>query len=318
LPHAVYSTFVLEARFGFNNTTVRTFIMDRVKGLMLALVLGPPMGAAVLAFFTFAGDAAWLWVWLALTAFQLLLLFIAPACIMPLFISFTPLEDGPLKRAIHEYASQVGFAFGGIFQVDGSTRSNHSNAFFTGFGATKRIALFDTLIAQTTLPELVAILAHEVGHEKRGHIKQSLAFSVLYLFVMLYLVSLFISYTPLFTAFFVSTPSVYVGLLLFQMLFAPLDTFLQIVLSARSRANEFEADRYSVETYKQPEALISGLKKLTRENLSNLTPHPLYVFLHYSHPPVVERIAAIRRHHLEVGGTAPHSGAPRHKKFWLL
>mmetsp|Transcript_44841 Transcript_44841/g.124333 ORF Transcript_44841/g.124333 Transcript_44841/m.124333 type:complete len:240 (+) Transcript_44841:709-1428(+) len=233
---------------------------------------------------------------------------------MPLFLTFTPIEDGPLKAAIVAYADAVGFAFGGIFQIDGSTRSSHSNAFFTGFGATKRIALFDTLVQQTTTQELVAILAHEVGHEKKGHIVQGMGFSVVYLFVVLWLMSLFLSYGPLFAAFFVSQPSTYVGLLLFQMLYAPVDTFLQMGLSARSRSNEYEADRYSVETYGQPEALIQGLKKISCTSLVNLTPHPLHVFLHYSHPPVLARVDAIRTHHAKVGGaapTAPARGKPR-------
>jgi len=201
LPWSVYSTFVLEERYGFNRTTLTTFVTDRLKGLALVLLIGPPLAAGVLWFFLEAGRLAWLYCWLLLAAVQLLLMCIAPVCLMPLFLKFTPLADGELKTAIEDYARRVDFEFGGIYEIDGSTRSSHSNAFFTGFGATKRIALFDTLIRSATVDELVAVLAHEVGHEKHGHVIQSLAVSLAYSLAMLYLMAFLLSYPPLFTAF---------------------------------------------------------------------------------------------------------------------
>jgi len=294
VPWEIYFTFVLEERFGFNKTTARTFVMDKLKGLALMLALGVPLMGAILAFFIYAGEAAWYLCWGFMAAFQILIMFVAPIWIFPLFNEFTPLPDGELKDAIDKYAAGVGFKYGGIYQIDGSKRSAHSNAFFTGFGKTKRIALFDTLVAQMSTTELLGVLAHEVGHEKRGHIVQGIVVSLLYTFVLLYIMSLFLSFPPLFAAFSVSHVSVYVGLVLFQLLFSPVDTFMQIGMTMRSRSNEFEADRYSVDTYGEPEALVNALKKLSRENLANLTPHPLHVFLTYSHPPVLERVAAIR------------------------
>jgi len=299
LPWSVYFTFVLEERFGFNKTTVKTFVLDLLKGVLLAAVLGGPLGAVVLAFFVYAGGAAWYLCWIFVAVFQVVLMFVAPIWIFPLFNEFTPLEPGALKDAIDTYAAGVGFEYQGIYQIDGSKRSAHSNAFFTGFGKTKRIALYDTLMKQMDTTEIVGVLAHEVGHEKRGHVVQGIVVSLCYTFLLLYLMSFFLSYAPLFSAFAVSHTSVYIGLVLFQLLFSPVDTFMQIALTMRSRANEFEADRYSVETYGEPDALIDALKKLSRENLSNLTPHPLHVFLSYSHPPVLARIAAIRAHHAQ-------------------
>jgi len=296
LPWSVYSTFVIEERFGFNKTTARTFVLDRIKGLLLTAAIGLPIAAAMFAFFLHAGPRAWLYCWGFLATTQIFLVFVAPVWIMPLFNEFKPLENQAITSAIQAYAEGVGFRYGGIYEIDGSRRSSHSNAFFTGFGATKRIALFDTLVEKTSVTELLAILAHEVGHEKLGHIRWSIVFQLAYTFALLYIMSLFLSYPPLFAAFGVASPSVYVGLILFQLLFSPVDTLLQVVLTMRSRANEFAADRYSVETYRQPEALVSGLKHLSKDNLDNLTPHPLHVFLSYSHPPVLARIAAIRAH----------------------
>jgi len=296
LPWSIYFTFVLEEKFGFNKTTAKTFVVDLLKGLMLGVVLGAPLMAAVLAFFIYTGDRAWWLCWCFIAAFQIVVMFVAPVLIFPLFNEFTPLPEGELKEAIARYATSVGFTYGGIFEIDGSKRSSHSNAFFTGFGSTKRIALFDTLLKQMSTTEILGVLAHEVGHEKRGHIKLGIATSLAYMFVMLYVMGLFLSYPPLFAAFSVSHASVYLGLVLFQLLFSPVDTLMQIVLTMRSRANEFEADAYSVETFGEPEALVDALKKLSRENLSNLTPHPLHVFLTYSHPPVLARIEAIRAH----------------------
>jgi len=292
-PFALYSTFVIEARYGFNTATPTTFMADRVKGLLLAVVIGGPALAGVLAFFEYAGADAWWQCWLAVTAFIMGLQYIAPTWIMPLFNKFEPLEEGDLKTAILALAGSVDYPLKNVLVMDGSRRSKKSNAFFTGFGRNKRIALFDTLIEQHTPAEMIAVLAHEIGHFKRHHIKQMMAASILQTGGMLFLLSFFIGYQGLFDAFFMGQPSVYAGILFFALLFAPLDFFVGLGLHSLSRRNEYEADRFAVATTGSPTAMVTALKKLSADNLANLTPHPLYVFLNYSHPPLPARIRAI-------------------------
>lgn len=293
LPFSIYGTFVLEERFGFNKTTVKTFITDLLKGLALSIVLGVPVIAAVLWFFESAGQFGWLYCWIALTVFMLAVQFIVPTWIMPLFNKFTPIEDGELKTAILEYSKSVNFPLKGIFVIDGSRRSSKSNAFFTGFGKNKRIALFDTLIEQQSVPELVGIVAHEVGHYKRKHIVQSMILGILQSGAMFFLLSLFLNNKQLFAAFHVTELSVYAGLVFFFMLYSPISEILGIAMNIISRKNEFEADEFAGKTTENPSFMISALKKLSSDNLSNLTPHPLFVFLNYSHPPVLDRIRAL-------------------------
>ncbi len=295
LPFNIYSTFVIEERFGFNKTTPATFVTDILKGLALAIALGGPLLAGILAFFEYAGPYAWVYCWVASTGFALFTQFIAPTWIMPLFNKFKPLEEGELKEKILSYAHSVNFPVQGIFIMDGSRRSSKSNAFFTGFGKNKRIALFDTLIANHTVPELVSILAHEIGHYKKKHILQGMILSILHMGVLFFLLSIFISHRGLFDAFYMEHRSIYAGLIFFGLLYTPIETLLSIFMQILSRRNEYEADRFAVETADQPEIMIQALKKLSRHNLSNLTPHPFYVFLNYSHPPVLERIKALRR-----------------------
>ena len=295
LPFRIYSTFVIEARYGFNRTTPWTFVADLLKGSLLAIVLGGALLGIILAFFEWAGPLAWLWCWVAATAFMLAVQFIAPTWIMPLFNKFTPLETGDLHDAILEYARSARFPLRGIFVVDGSRRSSKANAFFTGFGRNKRIGLFDTLVDQYTVPELVGVVAHEVGHYKKRHLWQGMALSIVHLGAMLWILSLFLEQEGLFAAFYVTEPSVYAGLLFFGLLFTPVELVLSVLVNLFSRRNEFEADRFAAETTGSGEPLISALKKLSADNLTNLTPHPLAVFLAYSHPPVLQRIAALRR-----------------------
>ena len=313
LPFEVYSTFVLEEHFGFNKTTCRTFVMDRIKSLFLTLVLAPfPLGL-VIYYFSNSGPYGWFWAWSIITAFQVVLLLIAPILIMPLFLKFTELPQGELRTAIESYAKSVDFkAAGGIFEVDGSTRSSHSNAFFTGFGSTKRIALFDTLIQQSNTSEIIAVLAHEVGHEKKGHVTNRLLTAIVHTFALFWVMSFFLAEPALFSAFSVSHPSVHVGLVLFGLLYEPINVFLEILMTMRSRADEREADRYSVDTNGDAEALVSGLKKLSKNNLDNLTPHPFHVWLTYSHPPVLERIQLIRRRADELKAMAQASKSSMH------
>lgn len=294
LPFRWYSTFVIEERFGFNKTTPRTFLFDLVKGLLLALILGAPLLAAVLWFFEAAGSLAWLWCWLVVTTFTLVVQFVAPTWIMPLFNKFTPLEEGELREAVLGYAKKVSFPLQGLFVIDGSRRSTKANAFFTGFGSRKRVALFDTLIEKHTPEELVAVIAHEVGHFQRKHILKGMIVGIVHMGVVLFLLSIFLEHRGLFEAFGIAEPSVYAGLVFFGMLFAPIDLVLSFFMQRWSRRHEFEADAFARETTGSGATLVSALKKLSTENLANLTPHPFYVLLHYSHPPLVQRVEALR------------------------
>ena len=295
LPFRLYSTFVIEARFGFNRTTVGTFASDLLKSLVLGVVLGGLLLAVVLLFFEWAGPLAWLWCWLAATAFMLTIQFVAPTWIMPIFNKFTALEDGELHDAIVNYTRSASFPLQGLFIVDGSRRSSKANAFFTGFGTNKRIGLFDTLVDDYSVPEVVAVVAHEVGHYKKQHIVKSMVLSVAHLGVMFWVLSFFLQQEALFTAFFVTEQSVYTGLLFFGLLFTPVELVLSVLLNVFSRKNEFEADEFSALTTADAESLVRALKKLSADNLSNLTPHPFDVFLHYSHPPVLERIRSLHK-----------------------
>lgn len=293
LPFSIYTTFVIEERFGFNKTTWRTFVMDIVKGGILGLLLGGPLIAGILFFFEYAGGNAWLYCWIAVTLFMLVIQFVAPTWIMPLFNKFTPIEEGELKDAILGYARSINFPLENIYVMDGSKRSSKSNAFFTGFGKHRRIVLFDTLINNHSVEELLAILAHEMGHFKKKHILKMMVIGIIQTGIVFYLMSFFISYKGLFDAFYMAQPSVYAGLIFFGMLYAPIDFFTGLFMNHYSRKNEYEADRFAVETTEKSEPLVDSLKKLSMDNLSNLTPHPLYVFLNYSHPPVLERIKAL-------------------------
>lgn len=295
LPFSIVDTFVIEEKYGFNQTTWLTFGTDRLKGLLLAVVLGAPLLAGILSFFEYAGANAWWYCWVAVALFMLFVQFVAPTWIMPLFNKFTPIEEGDVKNAIIAYARSINFALKNIFVMDGSKRSSKANAYFTGFGSNKRIVLFDTLVEQHDTDELVAVLAHEMGHFKKRHILQMMLFGIGQMGVLFYLLSLFISQPALFEAFFMGDRiSVYAGLIFFGMLFAPIDFFVGLAVQMISRKNEYEADRFAVETGGKAHALIAALKKLSARNLSNLTPHPLYVFLNYSHPPVLERIKRLR------------------------
>ncbi len=301
IPFSIYSTFVIEERFGFNKTTPGTFVVDRIKGLLLSVVLGGPLLAGMIAIFEFLGAEAWIYAWAVVILFTLFIQFIAPTWIMPLFNKFTPLEDGELNQAILNYTDRVAFPLQGIYKIDGSRRSGKSNAFFTGFGKNKRIALFDTLIDNHTVPELVAVLAHEVGHFKKKHIPKNMIISFLHTGVMLFLLSLFIRVPGLHEAFMMEEISVYAGLLFFGLLYSPIEMVLSVIMQHFSRKYEFEADHFAAETTGDPESMVSALKKLSADNLSTLTPHPFHVFLHYSHPPVLQRVKAIRGYRTSAG-----------------
>ena len=293
-PFSLYATFVIEERFGFNQTNLSTWIKDRFKALLLAVILGVPLLGGVLAFFMYADDTAWLWCWLLVTVFMIGVQFVAPTWIMPLFNRFEPLEKGELRDAIMAYASSIGFPLEDIYVMDGSKRSSKSNAFFTGFGRHRRIVLFDTLIAKHSAEELVAVLAHEMGHYKMQHILKMMTIGILQTGILLFLMSLSIKTPALFEAFYVNQPSVHAGLVFFGLLYAPLDFFLGMIVQRISRIHEYAADRFAAETTGSAGAMIDTLKKLSVHNLSNLSPHPFYVFLNYSHPPVMQRIEALQ------------------------
>lgn len=294
LPFSVYSTFVIENRFGLNRTTVKTFIFDILKTIVLVVLLGGPILALILWFFEQGGDLAWLYCWLLVVGFTIIMQFLAPVVIMPLFNRFTPLADGELKEAITEYAREQDFALQGIYTMDGSKRSNRLNAFFTGFGRFRRIVFFDTLVEKLSVDELVVILAHEMGHFKKKHILKMMASSILQTGLMFFILSLFIQNPGLFEAFGMEHLSMYAGLVFFGFLYSPISTLLSVVGNVFSRKYEYQADGYAVSTTGKGRDLIAALKKLCLANLSNLTPHPLQVFLQYSHPPVLRRIEAIK------------------------
>jgi len=294
LPFGLYDTFVIEESFGFNKTTLSTFYADKVKGLLLAVFLGGPILALVLFLFERFGSIAWLYGWIAVSGFSLVMAYIAPTLIMPLFNKFKPLADGELKTAIQEMSKKCDFPLTEVFEIDGSKRSTKSNAFFTGLGKHKKIALYDTLIQNNGVGELIAVLAHEIGHYKKKHIIQSLVLGVLQIGVLFFLLKIFLKNEGLFYAFGVTELSVYGSLVFFTFLFEPISKLLSVIMMVLSRKNEFDADAYAAEVTGRPEDLISGLKKLSKDNLANLTPHPFYVLLNYSHPPMLKRIAALQ------------------------
>ena len=295
LPFSLYRTFVIEERYGFNKTTKATFFGDKLKQYLLMIVIGGPVLGAILYFFESAGDLGWLYVWLFITSFSIIMQPIFNNFIAPMFNKFTPLEDGPLKDKITQYLDKVNFPVKKLEVVDGSRRSAHSNAYFSGFGKSKRIALFDTLVEQLDDDEILAVIAHEVGHYKLKHIHSGIILGSLQTGIMFFILSFFIMNPNLFSVFYMENLSIYASLLFFSMLYAPISILLGVFFMMVSRKNEFSADAYSSETASLPESLISGLKKMSKENLSNLTPHRLNVFLNYSHPPVIDRINALRK-----------------------
>ena len=294
LPFRLYSTFVIEQRFGFNRTTPATFVADLLKGVVLAAVLGGILLGAVLLFFEWTGPLAWLWCWLAATVFLFVVQFVAPTWIMPLFNTFTPLESGELRESILSYSRDADFPLKDIFVVDGSRRSSKANAFFTGLGRNKRIGLFDTLVKNYSASELVAVVAHEIGHYKKRHILKSIVLRIAYTGGLFFVMSLVLRQEGLFDTFYMSEMSVYAGLVFFGLLFSPVELLLSLYVNAVSRRNEFEADAFAAATTGKADDLVSALKKLSTDSLTNLTPHPLHVFLHHSHPPVLRRIKALR------------------------
>ncbi|MGD2063494.1 MAG: M48 family metallopeptidase [Nitrospirota bacterium] len=294
LPFRYYSTFGIEQRFGFNRTDHRTFWLDHAKAALLAIGLGGPLLALVLFLFDRFGPGAWVYGWTVTILFLLAVQYLAPAWIMPLFLRFTPLEDGELREAILALARRVGFPVRGIYVTDGSRRSTKANAFFTGLGRHKRIALFDTLVDGHPVDEVVAVVAHEIGHYKRRHVLQGTLLSIAHTGLLFGLLSLCLTRPGLFAAFGVEHLSVYAGLVFFGLLYTPVEMILSLLLRVVSRRNEYQADRFAVAATGDWRPLAAGLKRLSRDHLANLTPHPLYVALHYSHPPLAQRLTAMQ------------------------
>lgn len=295
IPASIYSNFVLEAKYGFNRMTAPIFLIDLVKSLVLGALFGVPLLYLLFYLYQRAEAGWWLWGFCAFFGFQLFLAAIFPTFLAPLFNKFTPLQEGSLKEAILKIAQRIQFKLSGIFVIDGSKRSSHSNAYFAGLGRFRRIVLFDTLVNDFSEPEIVAVIAHEMGHNKKRHIQKQLLFSLIATLAGFYLLSLAIDWRPFYQAFNAGAPAPHKALILLSLFAGHFTFFLTPFSNWLSRKYEYEADRFSVETTRDPSSMSSSLVKLSEKNLSNLTPHPLYSFYHYTHPTTLERIQAIEK-----------------------
>lgn len=295
LPFAWHHDFGIERRFGFHRQSVGSWWGDRLKGVLVGILIGTPLISVLLWAFDSLGSSGWLVAWALAGAWTLLVQYLAPSFILPLFMKFAPLEDEGLREDLDALAGATGFPLTEVSVVDASNRSSHANAFFTGLGKRKRIALFDTLLERHSRDEVTAVLAHEIGHWKLGHIWRGTLFSMLQLGGFLWLLGWVLRTPEVFEAFGVAAPSVHVGLVLFGVLTSPLSLVLGPLFAALSRRNEFQADAFAVQTTQRAPDLVRALTRLSKESLSNLTPHPLYVTLHYSHPPLVHRVRALEQ-----------------------
>ncbi len=295
LPFAWYHDFGIERRFGFHRQSAGSWWGDRIKGVLVGVLIGGPLISLLLWAFDSLGERGWLVAWGLAGTWTLLVQYLAPSFILPLFMKFAPLEDEGLRGELDDLAGATGFPLTEVSVVDASNRSSHANAFFTGLGKRKRIALFDTLLERHSKDEVTAVLAHEIGHWKLGHIWRGTVFSMVQLGGFLWLLGWVLRTPQVFEAFGVALPSVHVGLVLFGVLTSPLSLILGPLFAALSRRNEFQADAFAVQTTKRAPDLVRALTRLSKESLSNLTPHPLYVTLHYSHPPLVQRVKALEQ-----------------------
>lgn len=294
LPFDYYSSFVIEARFGFNKTTKTTFWADQLKGLLMTVVLGGLILAVITWFYQSFGKFAWLYAWLLVIVFSLFMTLFYSNLIVPLFNKQKPLGDGELREAIETFGKRSGFGIDNIYVLDASKRSTKANAYFTGFGAKKRIVLYDTLISDLATDEIVAVLAHEIGHYKKKHTLQGMLVSFCYTGAILFFLSFFLGNQDIAIALGGKVASFHLGLIAFSILFTPISLILGVFSSILSRRNEYQADAYAA-SFGLSLQLISGLKKLSVNSLSNLNPDPLYVFFHYSHPTLLQRIAALTK-----------------------
>ena len=292
-PFSYYRTFVIEEKYGFNKSSKRLFFTDKLKGWVLSIILGGAILAIILWFYNKTGDQFWIYTWIFIGLFTVFMTLFYSSLIVPLFNKQTPLEEGALKSAIHDFAGKAGFDLQNIYVIDGSKRSTKANAYFSGFGSRKRIVLYDTLIDDLDTEEIVAVLAHEIGHYKKKHVLVNMILSLLLTGITLYVFSLFIGNRILSEALSVSIPSFHIGLITFWILYSPLSELTGILMNYISRRFEYQADNYAQENY-NGEALISSLKKLSGKSLSNLTPHKLNVFVHYSHPTLLQRVSNLK------------------------
>jgi STE24 endopeptidase len=295
LPFSLYSIFVIEEKFGFNKMTIGTFFLDKIKGYILGAIIGGSLLALITWIYYSTGSYFWLLAWAAISLFSIFATMFYASLILPLFNKLTPLPEGELRSAIEEYCRRVEFKLDNLFVMDGSKRSSKANAFFSGLGSRKKIVLFDTLIEKHTVEELVAVLAHEIGHYKKKHTLSGVVLGVLQTGVLLFIMSLFLDNPDLARALGSDKSSFHLNIFAFGILYSPMSEILGIIMNMRSRHNEFEADAYAAETYAAI-PLQHALAKLSSDNLSNPTPHPAYVFVHYSHPPLLKRLAALGKH----------------------
>jgi len=293
LPFNIYGTFWLEERHGFNQTTPSIFVLDLVKSLLLSIAIGAPLMRLLFWLVEILGSNWWLGGWALIVLFQVLMLWLWPTLIAPLFNKFTPLEDEHLKEEVEKLAKQAGFKSKGVFLMDGSRRSSHSNAYFTGFGRSKRIVLFDTLLKQLDQQEILNVLAHELGHFKKKHIRNQIILSFFQMGVSFFLIDKILNWPDFFKAFGFEHNSLHAAMVLLSLTIPSFMFWLSPLFNSLSRRYEYQADRYAVKLLNQSEAMASALVKLARENLSNIFPHPLYSFFHYSHPTLLERIKRI-------------------------
>lgn len=294
MPFGYYATFVIEERFGFNKSTKTIFWLDQLKGLFLTAVIGGVILALLVWFYETLGAYAWLCAWAAVTTFSLFMTLFYSNIIVPLFNKQAPLEDGELRDAIEAFSQKAGFAVKNIYVMDASKRSSKANAYFTGFGAKKRIVLFDTLINDLSSTEIVAVLAHEIGHYKKKHTLQGMFISIFYTGIILFLLSCFLDNESIAIALGGKEASFHLGLIAFSVLFTPVSLIIGLFSSLHSRKNEYQADAYAA-SFGLADSLISGLKKLSVKSLSNLNPDPLYVFFYYSHPTLLQRMEALTK-----------------------
>ncbi|GHC54246.1 M48 family metallopeptidase [Ulvibacter litoralis] len=293
-PFSFYHTFVIEEKYGFNKTSKKTFIIDKLKGWLMLIVIGGLLLSVIVWFYETAGTNFWLYAWGLVTVFTLFMNLFYARLLVPLFNKQSPLEEGALRSKIETYASKVGFTLDKIFVIDGSKRSTKANAYFSGFGSEKRVTLYDTLINDLEEDEIVAVLAHEVGHYKKNHILINLAASIVTTGFTFWILSQFVGNSALSEALNVSQPSFHIGLIAFGVLFSPISEITSLIMNYLSRKFEYQADNYAKTTFSGA-PLVSALKKLSKNSLSNLTPHPAYVFAHYSHPTLLQRFQNLER-----------------------
>ena len=296
-PFQLYRIFVIEEKYGFNKMKISTYIFDKIKGYFISIVIGVLLITPLLVFIMLYPTNFWIYFWVVISLFLIFINMFYTSLIVPLFNKLEVLEDGDLKEKLNSYANKVGFALSNIFVIDGSKRSTKANAYFSGFGKNKKVVLYDTLIKNHTNDELVAVLAHEIGHYKLRHIISNMIFSILSTGLMLYIMSKFLYNSEISYALGGNISFRHFEIFAFLILYTPVDRFISILMNIKSRNNEYEADNFAVKTYKKL-PMISALKKLSRDNLSNLTPHPVYEFLNYSHPSLSKRLDAIERSEL--------------------